>query len=61
MLDSKLNHVEISTDMKTAKNAVQFAAFLFFMKIADVHVVAANSESHPELANLEKNYKRKET
>lgn len=61
MLDSKLNHVEISIDTKMAKNAVQFVVFLFFIKIADVHVVGANLESHLELANLEKNYKKKET
>lgn len=51
----------MSTDMKTVKNVVRFIAFLFFTKIADVHVVGVNLESHQEQVNLERNFKKKET
>lgn len=61
MSDSKLNHVGILTGMKMVKNAVQFAVFLFFMKIVDVHAVDVNLESHQEQVNLERNSKKKET
>jgi hypothetical protein len=59
--DSKLNHVRILTDMKMVKNAVQFVAFLFFMKILDVHAVDVNLESLQGQVNLERNSKKKET